>query len=50
MDSKKQDFLNHLYESRRIVEQWPTWKQEAVKAIQGTSGSPSPRGREREKV
>ena len=48
MSSKKQDFINYLNESRRVVEQWPTWKQESLKASQGSPRSPSP-PREREK-
>lgn len=49
MNSNKQDFINHLNESRRVVEQWPTWKQESLKAAQGSLRSPSPAPREREK-
>lgn len=32
MGKNRQDFLRHLEESRRSVEQWPSWKQEALKA------------------
>lgn len=32
MSKNRQDFLRHLEESRRNVEQWPSWKQEALKA------------------
>lgn len=32
MTPNKEEFLNHLAESRRTVEQWPSWKQEALKA------------------
>ncbi|VVP33295.1 hypothetical protein PS850_04514 [Pseudomonas fluorescens] len=49
MNSNKQDFINYLNESRRVVEQWPTWKQESLKAAQGSSRSPSSPPREREK-
>ena len=49
MTTNKQDFINYLNESRRVVEQWPTWKQESLKAAQGNSRSSSPPIREREK-
>lgn len=32
MAGTRQDFLRHLDESRRDVEKWPSWKQEALKA------------------
>lgn len=32
MSGNKQDFLRHLDNCRKSVEQWPTWKQEALKA------------------
>lgn len=34
MNRNKSDFLNHLAESRREVEQWPVWKQDSLKASQ----------------
>jgi hypothetical protein len=49
MTSNKQDFINYLNESRRVVEQWPTWKQESLKAAQANSRSPNPPPRDREK-
>jgi hypothetical protein len=48
MTTNKQEFLNHLSESRRVVEQWPDWKQESLKASHGSSrASPPPREREK---
>lgn len=41
MTPTKEDFLNHLAESRRTVEQWPSWKQEALKASPQHSNSSS---------
>lgn len=32
MTGDKQDFLRYLEDCRKKVEQWPTWKQEALKA------------------
>ncbi|PVZ39334.1 hypothetical protein [Pseudomonas sp. CC120222-01a] len=32
MNGSKQDFLRYLDDCRKKVEQWPTWKQEALKA------------------
>ncbi len=32
MSGAKQDFLRYLDDCRKKVEQWPTWKQEALKA------------------
>lgn len=48
MTSNKQEFINHLHESRRVVEQWPAWKQESLKAAQGSLRASVP-SREREK-
>jgi len=32
MSGAKQDFLRYLDDCRKKVEQWPSWKQEALKA------------------
>ncbi|WP_248918740.1 hypothetical protein [Pseudomonas entomophila] len=32
MSGNKQDFLRYLDACRKEVEQWPSWKQEALKA------------------
>ncbi len=42
MSGNRQDFLRHLDESRRNVEQWPSWKQEALKASSRDSSASNP--------
>lgn len=37
MATNKQAFLNHLAQSRRVVEQWPQWKQDVLKAAPESS-------------
>lgn len=32
MNGNRKEFLKHLEASRRDVERWPSWKQEALKA------------------
>ncbi|MGN8139803.1 hypothetical protein ACTJK3_02705 [Pseudomonas sp. 22105] len=50
MTPTKEEFLNHLAESRRTVEQWPSWKQEALKASpQQHSSSSAPSAQHKEK-
>ncbi|WP_339430322.1 MULTISPECIES: hypothetical protein [unclassified Pseudomonas] len=49
MTPTKEDFLNHLAESRRTVEQWPSWKQEALKASPQHNNAASTPSQQKEK-